>query len=102
MQTEYVRDKNVLTILLPEEVDHFCTEQIRKEADHMIEKCLVSRLVFDFSRTGFMDSSGIGMILGRYKVMKFRQGSVVAANLNSRMQRIFKLSGLERIIEVEK
>ncbi len=102
MQTEYVRDRNVLTILLPEEVDHCCTEQIRKEADHIIEKCLISKVIFDFSRTDFMDSSGIGVVMGRYKVMKFRNGIVEAVNLNRRMQRIFKISGLEKIIMIKK
>ena len=100
MQTEYVRNRSVLTIHLPEEVDHCCTEQIRREADRIIEKCLVSRVIFDFSKTNFMDSSGIGVIMGRYKIMMLRRGRVEAVNLNRQMQRIFKMSGLEKIIKV--
>lgn len=58
-------------------------------------------LVFDFADTRFMDSSGIGVVIGRCKNVRFSGGYVRAVNLNGQIRRIFKLSGLQKIIEVE-
>ena len=58
-------------------------------------------LVFDFADTRFMDSSGIGVLIGRCKNVRFSGGYVKAIHLNGQIQRIFKLSGLKKIIEVE-
>ena len=61
----------------------------------------VKNLVFDFQNTEFMDSSGIGMMIGRCKSMDFNGGEVAAENMNGRIQKIFLLSGLHKIIKVE-
>ena len=57
---KYQVQENCLTIFLPREVDHHHAEEIRKNADMVIEKNHIKYVIFDFERTEFMDSSGIG------------------------------------------
>ena len=58
---------NYLMIRLPDEIDHHISVDISTRADRYIMTKKVGNVVFDFERTTFMDSSGIGIILGRYK-----------------------------------
>ena len=87
-------------ISLPREVDHKYAEQLRKEADLLIGAYRVRRLVFDFAGTEFMDSSGIGMLIGRCRHMGYSGGEVSAEHLNERIQKIFVVSGLHKMIKV--
>lgn len=89
-----------LTILLPAEIDHHSAEQIRMEADILIQRRLIRSVLFDFSEAVFMDSSGIGMIIGRYKTMRFMGGTVAAIHVNERMHRILTLSGIYKLIDI--
>ena len=87
---------------MPQELDHHQAEILKEEADGLIMKYPVRSLIFDFSDTWFMDSSGIGVIIGRCKNVRFSGGYVRAIHLNEQIQRIFKLSGLMKIIEIDK
>ena len=89
-----------LQIFLTEEVDHFNAEQLRKEADRILQSRNIRRIVFDFSRTQFMDSSGIGVIMGRYKNMCFMGGTVIAVHVNERIRRILTLSGVYKVLDI--
>lgn len=89
-----------LKIAMPEEMDHHKAEQIREGADEYLLLGKVQHVVFDFSRTRFMDSSGIGVIAGRYKKVSCYGGRVMAVHANSRIRRIIKLSGLKDMIEI--
>ena len=89
-----------LTIHLPGEIDHHVSEKIRLEADRIIQQKNIRRVLFDFSDTVFMDSSGIGMIIGRYKTMRFMGGTVTAINVGERMHRILMLSGIYKVIDI--
>ena len=64
---KYQVQENCLTVFLPHELDHHNAEEIRKESDHLIERNHIRYVIFDFAETNFMDSSGIGVIMGRYK-----------------------------------
>ena len=68
-QVEYEIDNETLKVILPNEVDHCNTVSIRKEADLHIYSGRVKNVEFDFTNTKFMDSSGIGMIMGRHKLL---------------------------------
>ena len=92
---DYQVQENCLTIFLPKEVDHHNAEEIRKSADSVIEKNHIKYVIFDFKDTEFMDSSGIGLVLGRYRQMKLLGGSVRVINIPENMYRLFALSGLE-------
>jgi len=90
--------KRNLIVNVSEELDHHNAEIIRDKIDKIIVKENIKCVIFDFSNTKFMDSSGIGVIIGRYKNIKNRGGNVVVANVGPRMDRIFNMSGLYRII----
>ena len=75
--------------------------RLREEADLMVETHFIRTIIFDFSGTDWMDSSGIGVILGRYKNMKLSGGHVYAVHLNERMKKIFAMSGMEHLMEEE-
>lgn len=89
-----------LTITMPEEMDHHKAEKIREGADDYLLTGKVLHVIFDFSNTKFMDSSGIGVIAGRYKKVSCYGGKVVAAHANSRIRKIIMLSGLTDLIEI--
>ena len=60
-----------LTIHMPKELDHHNAEEIKREADRLLGTRNIRSIIFDFEKTSFMDSSGIGMIMGRYKNIRF-------------------------------
>ena len=96
---KYQVQENCLTIFLPSDVDHHNAEEIKKEADHLIDREHIRYIIFDFADTSFMDSSGIGMLIGRYKRMKRRGGSVAVTGAEGRIDRIFTMAGLYQIID---
>ena len=91
----------VMTIRLPEEVDHFEADRLREEAGEILEERNVREVVFDFRKTGFMDSSGIGLVMGRYREMQLVGGKVRAVHVGERIRRILVMSGVARVIDVE-
>lgn len=91
---------NCLMVKLPEEVDHHRAAFISENADKYIVKENVYNVVFDFEDTRFMDSSGIGIIMGRYKKISCFGGRVYAIHADRQIQRILRMSGLNQIVEV--
>lgn len=89
-----------LVVRLPKELDHHEATVIREEADRYLEAGSLSEILFDFSETEFMDSSGIGMLMGRYRMIHLMGGRVFARHLHKQVYRIFQMSGLEKIIEI--
>ena len=85
-----------LVIRMPKELDHHTTGQIPGIADR------IQRIEFDFRDTGFMDSSGIGVIMGRYQKVRLLGGSVAVTHVSDRIWRILHLAGVTKVIEVEK
>lgn len=100
MEYNLERNEGKLTVAMPKEVDHHCANQIRMEADLLIDTYRVRKLIFDFSHTEFMDSSGIGVIIGRSRNMEFLGGQVIAENMNQRVEQIFRVAGLHKLITV--
>ena len=97
---EYQVEENCLTIFLPREVDHHNAERIRKESDRIIGEKHIRYVIFDFSDTDFMDSSGIGVIIGRYKQIYLLGGEVWATHTNQRMKQILQMSGMTKIVQI--
>jgi len=93
-----IRDGDNVIVRLAGELDHYCAQSVRRELDALIADRSVRWLVLDFSRLQFMDSSGIGVILGRYRQMRDRGGQVGVVNMNSHIARIFHMSGMDRVI----
>ena len=87
-----------LVIRLMEELDHHNALTIREQSDKLISGKNIKDIVFDFTGSDFMDSSGIGVIMGRYKKIIFTGGKVAVTGVNQSIDRIFRLSGLYKII----
>lgn len=97
---KYQVQENCLTIFLPHEVDHHSADEIRKKSDYLIEHNHVRYVIFDFAETDFMDSSGIGMIMGRYKRICMLGGEVCAVHTNERMKKVLTMSGVTKIVQI--
>lgn len=91
---------NYLMVKMPEEIDHHKSSYISENADRFIIGEQVNNVVFDFEDTKFMDSSGIGIILGRYKKIACFGGKVFAINTDNRIRHLLMISGLHKIVEI--
>jgi len=98
--TDYNRQEKTLFILLDEEIDQDTVDKIKRNIDDEIERYIPRKVVFDFSNITFMDSSGIGMLLGRYKLIKLIDAEMEIDNVSRTIKRIFDMSGIERIIKI--
>lgn len=97
---EFVVIDNYLCIRMPKEVDHHGAAGIRECADRLILDDKVKNIVFDFEDTTFMDSSGLGIIIGRYRKISCFGGKVYAINTSDRIGRLLKASGMSSVIEI--
>lgn len=95
-----VRGKT-LRYLMPKELDHHVAQPLCRELDMLIESFGVRELELDFAGTEFMDSSGIGVVIGRSKTMQFRGGKVSVVHLGKRVAMIFESIGLQKLVEVK-
>ena len=87
-------ENGVLTALLKGEIDHHSAADMRITIDGETEKLRPRTLILDFSGIGFMDSSGVGLVLGRYKNMSLLGGRLKVVSRPPRLQKVFALSGL--------
>lgn len=95
---EFERKREALIVYLQGELDHCSAQGIRRELDALISDPSVRHLILDMKGMGFMDSSGIGVILGRYRLLSQRGGKVSVRNMNGHVEKIFTLSGMHQII----
>lgn len=100
MNIEYLKENRTLILRIDGEIDHHSCEQIKKEADYEIQKRAPKKLVFDFKNVNFMDSSGIGLIIGRYKYLLRISGETEIINVNKEVKRILDMSGIFKIIPI--
>lgn len=95
----YEKKKNALTVRLSGELDHSMVTAIRGELDALIAQADVKKLIFDLKGLEFMDSSGIGLIIGRYKLMARRGGSVGVCGPDKRIDQLFRMAGIYQLVE---
>lgn len=86
-----------ITVYLNGEIDHHSARELRESIDSLIQSKKPSQLNLDFSGVTFMDSSGIGLVMGRYRMMKLFGGNVKAVKVPEHLKKIMKLSGLEAL-----
>ncbi len=91
-----------LTVVIAGELDHFAAPQIRQMLDRLLEDPTVTHLTLDLENLSFMDSSGIGVLLGRLRALQARGGGLSVKNMQPPVEKLFRLSGLHRVIGVEK
>lgn len=98
MESVYIEKDKLLLIKITEDIDECSAQKIRRKADNEIERYMPKRVIFDFNSVSFMDSAGIGMLIGRYKIVNMFGGKMELANLSSSIKRIFEMSGVLRLI----
>ena len=101
METEYQKEDKLLIFKITEELDHHTVEKIRRRADYEIEKHIPRKVILDFNKVSFMDSAGIGLILGRYKNISLLGGKLEVVNVSNQVIKILNMSGLSRLIEIK-
>lgn len=101
MKTKYIKEDKLLILEITEEIDHHTCEKIKKRADYEIEIHIPKKVIFDLRNVSFMDSSGIGMIIGRYKLVSMFGGKTSMINVNQKIKKIFEMSGILKLIPIE-
>ena len=96
----YLEDKTLLVEILSTELDHHIAREVREEIDKILMKKQIFYIIFDFQYVNFMDSSGIGVIIGRYKKIVNHGGKVSVINMNTRVKKLFNLSGMTKIVSI--
>lgn len=90
-------EENTVIARLSGEVDHHTAKTIREDIDLAIDKHHPKQLILDFDGVTFMDSSGIGLVMGRYKIVKPYGGCVIIENTGSQIKKVMRLAGLDRL-----
>ncbi len=100
MQVKFKLIKKTLIAKIEGELDHHTSIDVREIIDEEISKSRITNLIFDFTDLKFMDSSGIGVVIGRYKKIEKLNGKLCLTTLNPHIKRIVTISGLHKIIPV--
>ena len=100
MEIRLIGDKHTLLVNIDSELDHHAAGKIREAVDRKIKSTNAVNIIFDFSKVTFMDSSGIGVIMGRYKVSKMLGGRVIIFGAKKQTRRIIDMSGIDRLVKV--
>ena len=96
-----VKDGETLTVRIKGEIDHHNAVRIRQSIDTEIYSARPKKVIFNLSGVDFMDSSGLGLILGRFASVRDVGGELVVMNPNKNVMKILKLAGAERILKIE-
>ncbi len=100
MTIELSGEQKLLTVRLDGELDHCRAGNIKKAVEDELLKTGAVNIAFDFSGITFMDSSGIGLVLGRYKTVKALGGRIVLFGMRPGVERIMRMSGIDKIAEI--
>ena len=95
------KDNNVMTVNLLGEIDHHGANLVRAQIDSQILSYNPQLVVMDLSSIGFMDSSGIGLILGRYRLIQTLGATLAIHGVDDRTTRLLKLTGISSILELK-
>ena len=95
----YMVSRRNLIISLNAELDHHLADEMREVIDEIIDERGVNRVIIDFSKVGFMDIAGIGLIIGRYKKIR-DNGDISVVGANESIKRILLISGLHKIVYI--
>ncbi len=98
MESFYKKEDKQLIFKLEEDIDECSVQKIRRKLDNEIERYMPKEVIFDFNNVSFMDSAGIGLIIGRYKLSSMLGGKVQVTNMNQTVRKIFEMSGMKKII----
>ncbi|MBM7646231.1 stage II sporulation protein AA (anti-sigma F factor antagonist) [Scopulibacillus daqui] len=91
----------VLCIRLEGELDHHTAESLRNQVNDVLQKQTINHIILNLGELQFMDSSGLGVILGRYKQIASRGGEMVVCSISPAVRRLFEMSGMFKILRLE-
>ena len=97
MPVEVKHENGIMTAVISGEIDHHTARAIREAIDSAAERIKPEHMRLDFSGVSFMDSSGIGLIMGRYRLMQEMGGSLELLGASANIARMIKLAGLSRL-----
>lgn len=100
MKIEIKMKQGILVVYLEGEFDMHSAKEFRDEVDKALDISGAQKILLDFKNVSFIDSSGIGVILGRYKRLTANSGEMIAVNLTPKIKKIFQLSGILGIMKV--
>lgn len=101
MECVYQKENKQLIIRLNEEIDHHLAEKIRRRVDYEVQRYIPKKVVFDFTCVNFMDSAGIGLIIGRYKLVTMLGGVLTIKGANNNVKKILEMSGILKLVQLE-
>ena len=100
MESKFYEKDKLLIFKITEDIYDHTVQKIRRRADYEIERYMPKRVIFDFDSVTFMDSAGIGLLIGRYKFTNLLGGQLEIANLTQSVRKIFEMSGILKLIPV--
>ena len=98
MEAKFYDKDKLLILKITDEIDDHNVQNIRRKADYEIERYMPKKIIFDFDSVTFMDSAGIGLIIGRYKFANMIGAKLELSNLTQSVRRIFDMSGILKLI----
>lgn len=101
MPVRIEKNKNLTTAFLSGEIDHHSSALIREEIDSAVTLLSPRELCLDFMHVSFMDSSGIGLVMGRYKLMQSLGGTLKVKGVGKSTMKVMKLAGLDLLATIE-
>lgn len=100
MKVNYNAKDKLLNLEINEEIDHHISQNLRRSIDYEIQRCNPKRIILDFNNVYFMDSAGIGMVIGRYKTASMIGAKLEMKNVRENVKRIFEMTGILKIIPI--
>ena len=101
MESKFYEKDKLLVFKITDEIDDHSVQMIRRKADYEIERYIPRKVIFDFDKVSFMDSAGIGLILGRYKNISILGGKLEIINAKEPVNKILKMSGISKLVEIK-
>lgn len=101
MNIEFIESGQALTIKLIGDLDHHGADENRNKIDEKIKDENINKIIIDFQKLDFIDSSGIGFVIGRYKIVRKRNGIIEIINANKKVRKILDMSGIGKIINIK-
>lgn len=100
MNINYKEKDKLLILEINEEIDHHMADKLRRDADYEIQRRNPKRVILDFDSVSFMDSAGIGMVIGRYKTATMIGAKMEMINVKENIKKIFEMTGVLKIIPI--
>ncbi|MBQ3031238.1 MAG: anti-sigma factor antagonist [Anaerotignum sp.] len=100
MYLRFKQKNKTILIMVSGEIDHHTSKELRRQTESAMSEMGGRNLVFDFTNVSFMDSSGIGMLIGRYKQLQSMQGRIAIICTEEKIVEIIRLSGLTKLFPI--